>query len=51
MPPAAWELIAACWHQDPVHRPHMSEVGGALGPAHRWTRLGSTGGALVVPCT
>jgi serine/threonine protein kinase len=26
MPPAAWELIAACWHQDPVHRPHMSEV-------------------------
>eukprot|EP00775_Hariotina_reticulata_P003899 gene3899-4153_t len=26
MPSAVWEVIAACWHQDPVHRPHMSEV-------------------------
>lgn len=27
MSDGAWQLIEACWQQDPVLRPHMSEVG------------------------
>ncbi len=27
MSDAVWDLVSACWHQDPVQRPHMSQVG------------------------
>jgi mitogen-activated protein kinase kinase kinase 7 len=26
VPDALWRLVSACWHQDPLLRPHMSEV-------------------------
>lgn len=28
MPDNIWALITACWQQDPLMRPHMSEVRG-----------------------
>eukprot|EP00775_Hariotina_reticulata_P012407 gene12407-12542_t len=30
MPQELWELISACWQQDPIRRPHITEVIGAV---------------------
>eukprot|EP00775_Hariotina_reticulata_P006929 gene6929-7147_t len=27
MPQELWDLVAACWQQDPIQRPHITEVG------------------------
>ena len=34
VPELLWALITACWQQDPVLRPHMSEVGLGGGTLH-----------------
>jgi len=33
MPDTMWALITACWHRDPLLRPHMSEVVSVLSSA------------------
>lgn len=42
LPPELWQLISACWHQDPVQRPDIASVGDALygleGPLEAMTR-------------
>ncbi len=42
LPPELWQLISACWHQDPVQRPDIASVVGVLtsleGPLEAMTR-------------
>jgi len=30
MPQEVWDLISACWQQDPIPRPHITEVVAAV---------------------
>lgn len=50
VPLAAWELVEACWDQDPVDRPHMSEVVATLEGLLAQELGGGGGGARVADC-
>jgi hypothetical protein len=43
-----WDLISACWHQDPIQRPHITEVSPG-GGVHRGGGGGSGGEGKWLP--